>query len=58
MADGIGFIGLGLMGKPLCLDVLKHGFPLVVHSRSQAPVNAMTTTRRWPRWSFCLAGLT
>ncbi|MGE5198449.1 MAG: NAD(P)-binding domain-containing protein, partial [Rhodospirillaceae bacterium] len=26
--DRIGFIGLGLMGKPMALNLLKKGFPL------------------------------
>ena len=41
MADTIGFIGLGLMGKPMALNLLKKGFPLVVHSRSRGPVDAL-----------------
>ncbi|MCX6552524.1 MAG: NAD(P)-dependent oxidoreductase [Acidobacteria bacterium] len=39
--DRIGFIGLGLMGKPMALNLIKKGFSLVVHSRSQAPVDAV-----------------
>lgn len=39
--DRIGFIGLGLMGKPMARNLLKKGFPLTVHSRSQAPVDAV-----------------
>src|SRR6185436_14904173 len=39
MADTVGFIGLGLMGKPMAKNLLKAGFPLVVHSRSQGPVD-------------------
>jgi 2-hydroxy-3-oxopropionate reductase len=39
--ERIGFIGLGLMGKPMALNLLKKGFPLTVHSRSQAPVDAL-----------------
>ena len=39
--DRIGFIGLGLMGKPMALNLVKTGFTLTVHSRSQAPVNAL-----------------
>lgn len=39
--DRIGFIGLGLMGKPMALNLVKKGFTLTVHSRSQAPVNAL-----------------
>ena len=41
--DRIGFIGLGLMGKPMALNLLKKGFPLTVHSRSQAPVDALVS---------------
>ena len=37
----IGFIGLGLMGKPMAKNLLKAGFPLVVHSRSQSPVDEL-----------------
>ena len=41
MSDTIGFIGLGLMGKPMALNLLKKGFPLVVHSRSRGPVSEL-----------------
>lgn len=41
MADTIGFIGLGLMGKPMAHNLRKRGFPLVVHSRSPAPVDEL-----------------
>ena len=41
MADTIGFIGLGLMGKPMALNLLKKGFTVVVHSRSRSPVEAL-----------------
>lgn len=37
----IGFIGLGLMGKPMAKNLLKAGFPVVVHSRSQPPVDEL-----------------
>ena len=37
----IGFIGLGLMGKPMAKNLRKAGFPLVVHSRSQPPVDEL-----------------
>ena len=40
----IGFIGLGLMGKPMAKNLLKAGFPLVVHSRSQPPVDDLVAT--------------
>ena len=41
MSKTIGFIGLGLMGKPMALNLLKAGHSLVVHSRSQGPVDAL-----------------
>ncbi len=34
----VGYIGLGLMGKSIALNILKAGFPLVVHNRSRAAV--------------------
>ena len=34
----IGYIGLGLMGKSMARNILKAGFPLVVHNRSQEAV--------------------
>ena len=37
----VGYIGLGLMGKSIARNILKAGFPLVVHNRSQASVNEL-----------------
>jgi 2-hydroxy-3-oxopropionate reductase len=37
----IGFIGLGIMGKPMARNLLKAGYPLVVHSRSRPPVDEL-----------------
>jgi 2-hydroxy-3-oxopropionate reductase len=37
----IGYIGLGLMGKSIARNVLKAGFPLVVHNRSRAAVDEL-----------------
>ncbi len=37
----IGYIGLGLMGKSIARNILKAGFPLVVHNRSQASVTEL-----------------
>lgn len=34
----VGYIGLGLMGKSIARNILKAGFPLVVHNRSQQAV--------------------
>lgn len=39
MADRIGFIGLGVMGRPMTRNLLKAGFPLFVHSRTAATVD-------------------
>lgn len=41
MPETVGFIGLGLMGRPMAHNLLKKGFPLVVHSRSPAPVDEL-----------------
>ena len=38
----IGYIGLGLMGKSIARNILKAGFPLVVHNRSRAAVDELT----------------
>jgi 2-hydroxy-3-oxopropionate reductase len=39
MADVVGFIGLGVMGKPMARNLIKGGHSLVVHSRSRGPVD-------------------
>ena len=39
MAQVIGFIGLGIMGRPMAKNLLKAGYPLVVHSRSRGPID-------------------
>src|SRR5437660_3371402 len=41
MAQTIGFIGLGIMGRPMAKNLLKAGHPVVVHSRSQGPVDEL-----------------
>src|SRR5262245_54107201 len=41
MAQVVGFIGLGIMGRPMAKNLLKAGYPLVVHSRSQGPVQEL-----------------
>ena len=37
----VGYIGLGLMGKSIARNILKAGFPLVVHNRSRDAVNEL-----------------
>ena len=39
----VGYIGLGLMGKPMARNILKAGFPLVVHNRSRAAVEELVS---------------
>ena len=44
MTQPIGFIGLGVMGRPMATNLLKAGFTLVVHSRSQGPVDEIVAS--------------
>jgi 2-hydroxy-3-oxopropionate reductase len=37
----IGFIGLGIMGKPMARHLLKAGYSLVLHNRSRAAVDEL-----------------
>jgi len=41
MAPRIGFIGLGIMGKPMARNLLRAGFPVTVHNRSRAKVEEL-----------------
>jgi 2-hydroxy-3-oxopropionate reductase len=41
MSETVGFIGLGVMGKPMARNLLAKGHSLVVHSRSQGPVDEL-----------------
>lgn len=37
----IGFVGLGIMGKPMARNLMKAGYSLTVHNRSRASVNEL-----------------
>lgn len=37
----VGYIGLGLMGKSIARNILKAGFPVVVHNRSRSAVDEL-----------------
>ena len=37
----IGFIGLGIMGKPMSRNLIKAGYRLIVHDRIEAPVKEL-----------------
>jgi 2-hydroxy-3-oxopropionate reductase len=41
MSDSIGFIGLGIMGRPMARHLADAGFSLAVHSRSPGPVDEL-----------------
>ena len=37
----IGFIGLGIMGKPMCRNLLQAGYPVVVYTRTKSKIEEM-----------------
>jgi 2-hydroxy-3-oxopropionate reductase len=39
--EPIGFIGLGIMGKPMARNLVRAGYPLVVYNRSRAAVDEL-----------------
>lgn len=41
ITPSVGFIGLGRMGKPMALNLIKAGYHLVVYSRSSGPVEEL-----------------
>ena len=41
--ERIGFIGLGIMGKPMARNLLAAGFQVTVHSRSPGPVDELVS---------------
>lgn len=43
MAEQIGLIGLGIMGKPMARNLVKAGYSLVVHNRSRAAVDELSS---------------
>ena len=43
MSERVGFIGLGIMGRPMAWRLLDAGFPLAVHSRSPGPVDELAS---------------
>ena len=47
----VGYIGLGLMGKSIARNILKAGFPLVVHNRSRGAVDELAAEGAVPAHS-------
>ena len=41
MTDRIGFIGLGVMGRPMASYLQRHGYPLTVHTRTRSRAAAL-----------------
>ncbi|NPV08870.1 MAG: 2-hydroxy-3-oxopropionate reductase [Anaerolineae bacterium] len=41
MPERVGFIGLGIMGKPMARHILEAGYPLTVHNRSRGAVDEL-----------------
>jgi len=43
MTDRIGFIGLGIMGRPMARNLMKAGFPLTVWNRSRPSIDELVS---------------
>ncbi|GBC69417.1 2-hydroxy-3-oxopropionate reductase [archaeon HR01] len=50
--DRVGFVGLGLMGKPMAKRVLSHGYGLTVFNRSRGPVEELARLGAYPASSL------
>ncbi|MDJ0271569.1 MAG: NAD(P)-dependent oxidoreductase [Aigarchaeota archaeon] len=46
--ERVGFIGLGLMGKPMAKNLLRHGFKMAVFNRSKAPMEELASLGATP----------
>jgi 2-hydroxy-3-oxopropionate reductase len=51
LSDSIGFIGLGIMGRPMARHLVDAGFSLAVHSRSPGPVDELVAAGAQPHAS-------
>ena len=47
----VGFIGLGLMGRPMSMNLHAAGAEVVIHNRSRAVVDALTSEGLSPAYS-------
>jgi len=47
----VGFIGLGLMGKPMARNLMRAGYPLTIHNRSRGPVDELAAEGATPATS-------
>jgi 2-hydroxy-3-oxopropionate reductase len=51
MSETVGFIGLGVMGRPMARNLLKRGFALIVNSRSRGPIDELAAAGAQPALS-------
>jgi 2-hydroxy-3-oxopropionate reductase len=51
MASRVGYIGLGLMGKPIARNLMKAGYDLTVHNRSREAVDELVAEGATEAWS-------
>ena len=42
-SNRIGFIGTGIMGKPMVRNLVKAGYEVVIHNRSRGSVDELTS---------------
>ncbi|MDP2949315.1 MAG: NAD(P)-binding domain-containing protein, partial [Chloroflexota bacterium] len=43
MSERIGFIGLGIMGRPMARNLLRAGYPLTVWNRSRPGIDELVS---------------
>jgi len=53
MPDTVGFVGLGVMGAPMALNLQQAGHSLVVHNRSREPVEQLVAAGAEAASSAC-----
>lgn len=46
--ERVGFIGLGVMGKPMAFNLLRSGYPLMVFNRSRRPLDELAEAGATP----------
>ena len=42
----IGFVGVGLMGLPMAMNIAKHNYPLIVWNRSKKNLNKINKKKK------------
>jgi 2-hydroxy-3-oxopropionate reductase len=49
--ERVGFIGLGIMGKPMAANLVAAGYPVTVHNSGRGPVDELAALGATPAWS-------